>query len=33
MSPQERAMLAEIGRCSAVGSLKTITGAMQNFIE
>ena len=33
MSPQEHAMLAEIGRCSAVGSLSTITSQMENFIE
>lgn len=33
MGAQERAMLAQIGSCSAVGSLETITHEMANFIE
>jgi len=33
MNAQEHAMLAEIGRCSAVGSLETVSQDMQNFVE
>jgi luciferase family oxidoreductase group 1 len=33
MEPQERAMLAQIGSCSAVGKLETITREMSDFIE
>jgi alkanesulfonate monooxygenase SsuD/methylene tetrahydromethanopterin reductase-like flavin-dependent oxidoreductase (luciferase family) len=33
MRPQERAMLAQIGRCSAVGSLETVTREIASFIE
>ena len=33
LAPMEQAMLAEIGRCSAVGSPATVKDAMANFIE
>jgi len=33
MSPQEQAMLAQIGRCSSVGTPETVTLEIANFIE
>ena len=33
MSPQEQAMLGEMGRCSAVGTPETVTREIANFIE